>query len=132
MRAQGLRPDLALVSPSARTRETVALVMAEWLAPAPLDIKRSLYLAEAATMLEALRAAPPEARTLMIVGHNPGMAELALSLTGGGDPHARTRMIEGFPTCALAVLEAPVEAWEDLTFQSARLVDFVTPRHLND
>ncbi len=131
MLSKGLRPDLALVSASARTRETVALLMAQWPAAAPLDIQRSLYLAEAPAMLEILRAAPDDARTLMVVGHNPGMAELALNLTAGGDPDARMRMMAGFPTCALAVLECPCESWAELTFQSARLVDFVTPKHLD-
>ena len=131
MQAKGLRPDLALVSASARTRETVALLMAHWPAPAPLDIQRSLYLAEAPAMLEALRAAPDEARTLMVVGHNPGMADLAMNLTAGGDPDARMRMMAGFPTCALAVFEVKADSWAELTFQGARLVDFVTPKHLD-
>ena len=131
MQAKGLRPDLALVSASARTRETVALLMAHWPAPAPLDIKRGLYLAEAPAMLEALRAAPDEARTLMVVGHNPGMADLAMNLTAGGDPDARMRMMAGFPTCALAVFEVKADSWAELTFQGARLVDFVTPKHLD-
>jgi len=131
MQAKGLRPDLALVSASARTRETVALLMAHWPAPAPLDIQRGLYLAEAPAMLEALRAAPDEASTLMVVGHNPGMADLAMNLTAGGDPDARMRMMAGFPTCALAVFEVKADSWAELTFQGARLVDFVTPKHLD-
>jgi len=131
MLGKGLRPDLALVSASARTRETVALLMAQWPAPAPLDIQRGLYLAEAPAMLEALRAAPDEARTLMVVGHNPGMADLVMNLTAGGDPDARMRMMAGFPTCALAVFEVKADSWMELTFQGARLVDFVTPKHLD-
>lgn len=128
---EGLRPDLALVSASARTRETVALLMAQWPAPAPLDIQRALYLAEAPALLEILRAAPDDAHTLMVVGHNPGMAELAMNLTAGGDPEARMRLMAGFPTCALAVLAFPGESWAELTFQGARLVDFITPKHLD-
>jgi phosphohistidine phosphatase len=131
MLGKGLRPDLALVSASARTRETVALLMAQWPAAAPLDIQRELYLAEAPAMLEILRAAPDEARTLMVVGHNPGMADLAMNLTAGGDPDARMRMMAGFPTCALAVFEVKADSWMELTFQGARLVDFVTPKHLD-
>jgi len=131
MLGEGLRPDLALVSASARTRETVALLMAQWPAPAPLDIQRALYLAEAPALLEILRAAPDDAHTLMVVGHNPGMAELAMNLTAGGDPEARMRLMAGFPTCALAVLAFPGESWTELTFQGARLVDFITPKHLD-
>ena len=131
MLGKGLRPDLALVSASARTRETVALLMAQWPAAAPLDIQRELYLAEAPAMLEILRAAPDEAGTLMVVGHNPGMAGLAMNLIAGGDPDARMRMMTGFPTCALAVFEVKADSWMELTFQGARLVDFVTPKHLD-
>lgn len=131
MLGEGLRPDLALVSASARTRETVALLMAQWPAPAPLDIQRALYLAEAPALLEILRAAPDDARTLMVVGHNPGMAELAMNLAAGGDPEARMRLMAGFPTCALAVLAFPGASWTELNFQGARLVDFITPKHLD-
>ena len=131
MLSEGLLPDLALVSPSARTRETIALLMAQWPAPAPIDIQRPLYLAEAPALLDALRAAPDEARTLMLVGHNPGLADLALNLTAGGDPKARMRMMESFPTCALALYEAPVEHWAELGFHGARLRDFLTPDHLD-
>ena len=132
MLARGLLPDLALVSPATRTRETIALAMAHWPAPAPLQINRAIYLAEAPDLLNLLRAAPDEARTLMIVGHNPGLAELALNLTAGGDPQARMRMMESFPTCALALYEAPVEHWAELGFHSLRLKDFLTPDHMDD
>lgn len=131
MLARGLRPDLALVSASARTRETAALLMAQWPASAPLDIQRALYLAEAPAVLDILRAAPDKARSLMVVGHNPGMADLAFNLTAAGDPDARMRMMAGFPTCALAVFEVKLDSWAELTFQSARLVEFVTPKHLD-
>lgn len=130
--ARELRPSLALVSPSARTRETIALAMAQWPAPAPLQIQRAIYLADAPALLDVLREAPDEARTLMLVGHNPGLADLALNLTAGGDPRARMRMMEGFPTCSLAVLEVPVAHWMELTFHSARLKDFVTPAGLDN
>ncbi len=132
MLARDLCPSLALVSPSARTRETIALAMAHWPAPAPLQIQRAIYLADAPALLEVLREAPDEARVLMIVGHNPGLADLALNLTSGGDPHARMHMMEGFPTCALAVLEFPAEHWMELSFHSAKLRDFVTPAGLDD
>ena len=128
--ARGLLPDLALVSPSTRTRETIALAMAQWPAPAPLQIDRAIYLAEAPALLDVLRAAPDAPQTLMIVGHNPGLAELALNLTGGGDPQARMRMMEGFPTGALAVMEVPADHWGELSFHGARLKAFITPRGL--
>lgn len=127
MLSRELRPDLALVSPSTRTRETAALAMAHWPAPAPLKIERAIYQADAPGLLDILREAPDEARTVMIVGHNPGLADLALNLTAGGDPHARMRMMEGFPTGSLAVLEAPIDHWMELTFHGARLRHFITP-----
>ena len=84
-----------------------------------------------------VRGAPPAARTLLIVGHDPAVPELALTLaaTGpeGGSDTARAaafdRMRAKFPTAAIAVLEFGGN-WDQLAAGSARLTSFVTPRDL--
>lgn len=121
---QGLVPDHALVSAATRALETwTALASgAGWELEPTLD--EGLYSAGPDTALDLLRGAPAEARVLVVVGHNPTMAQLAQLLDDGeGDPEALTAMVSGFPTSAVAVFEYD-GAWVDLDLTSARLLAF--------
>lgn len=115
LRLQGLRPDLALVSSALRTRRTWDL-LAPFAEPAPtLVISDRIYLAEAAALLLLLRETTEEISSVMLVGHNPGLHELALHLAmAGGDTSG---LDDGMPTCALAGLEVN-GPWSDLQPQS--------------
>ena len=64
----------------------------------------------------------------MIIGHNPGLQDLAVTLVGHGAWLERLR--EGFPTTALAVLRSPIASWRELGPGDAKLIDFVVPREL--
>jgi phosphohistidine phosphatase len=130
MAQHGLRPDLALVSPARRTRETWDLVGPAFDAPPPAKFDKRLYEARAAAILAVIQQAPDEAHTLLLVGHNPGMQELANLLAAAGDRDARQALAEKFPTAALAVIDLPVDRWKDVRAQAGRLDRFVTPRAL--
>lgn len=107
LRALGVRPDLVLCSPAERTRRTAELALVEVRPDAPVEFERGIYQAYADELLELVRATPPEVRTLLLVGHNPGVHELVMGLTTSvGDP--------GFPPGAFAVIEADGE-WSGLT-----------------
>jgi len=124
LEAEGISPDHAFVSASARTRETWAAVAegASWRLAATDD--RGLYGAEPNTALDLMRTTPDAARTLMVIGHNPTVAYLAQLLDDGeGDGDAGNRMAMGYPTSAMAVLEY-VGAWVNLDARGARLVGF--------
>ena len=123
------RPPCA-TSPAARTRETIDLVQQAWASPAKIDVRKALYLAESTQLIEELREAPSDARTIMLVAHNPGLAELAHGLVARGDMKLRERLSQGLPTCALAVLDVDCEDWRDLSLHSARLVSLITPDKL--
>ena len=101
--AEELRPDLAIVSPSARTRETFAAVQ-DVFEGLPVQWERGIYEAPAAALLAIVRAAPDEAAGLLVVGHNPGLEDLAETLIGSGNREARRRIATQFPTAALAVI----------------------------
>ncbi|ROR90671.1 phosphohistidine phosphatase [Nocardioides aurantiacus] len=122
-----VRPDVALVSSAARTRETWDLLTAA-LADAPeAQVRDDLYSASADTVLDALRAVPEDVTTVMYVGHNPTAASLAQALEDGEpDVEAFVALSRGFPPGAAAVLRVPV-AWSDLDAAGARLVDFHAP-----
>ena len=126
---EGLRPDLALVSPSRRTRETWEAV-ATALDAVPFEIVESIYEAPPASLLAAVRAGPDTAGTLILVGHNPGTEALAEMLVADGAPAARKRLAQGFPTAALAVIAFDVAHWSDIG-RSGRLERFVRPKDLS-
>jgi phosphohistidine phosphatase len=66
----------------------------------------------------------------MLVGHNPGMHELALGLTGSSDAAGRKALVDNLPTSGLAVIDFPTEDWDDVAFQRGKLVLFVSPKLL--
>jgi phosphohistidine phosphatase len=123
----GLKPrhKLVLCSAALRTRETLDQLMPS-LTPAPAVLYEDrLYLASAVRLIERLRDLPESADSVLLIGHNPGLHQLALTLASDGD-----RLAEGFPTAALAALRIG-GAWSALRPHQARLLDYQTPRSLN-
>lgn len=126
-----LTPDHVICSSSARTIETWrrarALLNGE--APDP-TISAKLYHADPAAMLKLLRAAPDEAETVMMIGHQPGLGAFARKLANGATPAGCARAFTKFPTAACAVLESEAESWADAAFGEARFSAFAIPREL--
>lgn len=120
----GIAPDYVVVSSAARTQETWAEVAgAADLAPEVVN-DRSLYGAGTDAALEILRSLPDEARSVLVVGHNPTMAYLVHLLDdGGADADVFAEVAAGYPTSALTVLEVP-GAWSDLDVAGARIQKF--------
>ncbi|WP_457153224.1 SixA phosphatase family protein [Mesorhizobium sp. P5_C1] len=119
-------PDLALVSTALRTRDTWRLVAAELPAHTRVTFADVLYDASAADILSQLRQADASSRSLLVVGHNPGLDDLANQLASPeSEAKARKRLEEKFPTAALArfVFEGD---WSGLS--SARLTHCLRPR----
>jgi len=130
LRQEMLLPDLVLVSTSSRTRQTWDIII-QGLGEVPsARFEPRLYDASAARLTSVLAETPDNVRALLLIGHNPGIAELALRLAGHGDRYALARMRAKFPTCAVAVLDLPGENWHMLAPGSARLDRFVTPKGL--
>jgi phosphohistidine phosphatase len=125
-------PGLMLVSPSARTRQTAELVLREIESKA--DYREALYLAEAGKILKAVEGAPQSFSGVMVVGHNPGLEDLATLLAR--EPVRRKErarrdvLEEKFPTAALAVLDFDIAKWRDIRPGEGKLVDFVRPKDL--
>lgn len=128
----GFVPDLILCSSALRTRQTAALALAKVDdAPSP-EYLQSLYLAEAGRLLEVIRGTPANARTLMLIGHNPGFHELALELIGASTGDALRGLQHKLPTAALAVIEFETSSWRQVGPKSGTLTSFVVPRDLDD
>jgi phosphohistidine phosphatase len=126
-RKHDVRPQLVVSSDALRARETLERVLAG-LGEPDVRIENALYGARAETLLERVRALPDEVEEAMLVGHNPGLADLLLLLAGPGK--LRERAEAKVPTGALATLEADVARWAELEPGGARLVAFVVPREL--
>jgi phosphohistidine phosphatase len=129
-----LFPDLVLVSSAVRAKQTWELA---WAAmkdrgpPPQVDVLPELYAADPAQLLQSIRnASVSDPKQLMLVGHNPGLHELALALTGGGDAGARQALAENLPTSGLAVFEFAGDDWNDVAFRRGGLVIFVSPKLL--
>ncbi|WP_225827656.1 SixA phosphatase family protein [Streptomyces naphthomycinicus] len=126
--AAGSLPDLALCSTAVRARRTWELVSAEWATPPPVRYDRRLYAADVPDLLEVVHEVPADVRTLLLVGHNPGLAELVQELAADGLDDSLERVREKFPTSAIAVLTWHGTGWPALAPGAALLTSFTVPR----
>jgi phosphohistidine phosphatase len=132
IRKNGFEPQLLLASTSARTRQTAELVLREIEAKA--DYREELYLAEPGKILSFIQGAPQGISGLMVIGHNPGLEELATRLAREAvrrkERARRDVLEEKFPTAALAVLDFDIAKWRDIGQGAGELADFVRPKDL--
>jgi phosphohistidine phosphatase len=119
-----------IVSGARRTRETWERLALAFPAPPPVAYDERLYDASPEQILAVAMESGRTARELMLIGHNPGLHELARRLIASGDVEARERLNEGLPTTGLVVIDFTGEDWRKLRAQSGRLERFVTPRSL--
>ena len=127
-------PDFVLVSPAVRAQQTWNLA-AEAMhdhAPQPqAETVADLYGADPAQLLQIVRmASATDPTRLMLVGHNPGMHELALALTGSGEADGRRALADNLPTSGLVVFDFAIDDWNDVGFRGGELVLFLTPKSL--
>lgn len=125
---RGWLPDLALVSPALRTRDTWRMVSAELPGHVLAQFAEELYEAASGVILARVRQA--KAETLLVIGHNPGLQQFALRLAGAGSDESVFKTIEAkFPTAALARFTV-VGDWAELDFGGARLTHCIRPKDL--
>ena len=123
-------PEQALVSPAARTRETWELVAAELPDAPSADFPRKLYDASPEDLLAQIRRVPGKVGTLLLLGHNPALEDLARQLAGdNSEDSALARLREKFPTAALARFKFDGN-WKELGPGAARLTHCLRARDL--
>ena len=127
----GLAPDLVLVSPARRALQTLE-ALEPWEEAPLIEQLEQLYLATAPQILATLNGVPETVRSAMLIGHNPGMHDLALLLAGSevARTDAARRLATSFPTAALAEFSIS-RLWRQLDVGGARLVRFISPRGLS-
>jgi phosphohistidine phosphatase len=127
----GWLPERVLVSAARRTRDTWAIVSAEWPAVSELAFLDQLYEAPAAQLLAEVQRTPDRIGTLLLLGHNPGLEDLARGLMGeGSDSAAMEKLREKFPTAGLARFEFDT-GWGPLRLHDARLTHCLRPNDLD-
>jgi phosphohistidine phosphatase len=127
MARHGLNPDLALVSPAKRTQETWALV-APAFAEVPRLVKEERIYNAATEVLFKIVSETRGAHCLVVVGHNPGLHDIAMQLIASGDVEVRERVAEKLPTSGLVVIDLAFDDWSRLHLHGGRLERYVTPR----
>ena len=134
IQSHGYGPALVLSSSARRTKETVKLLLPQFVQRPDLRYTRALYLAEWPSLLEEVRKVPSPSSPLLIVGHNPGMQQFALALSlqpQSAAEKARAQLLaQKFPTAALAVFDFEGADWSHVKPGAGRLADFMRPKDL--
>ena len=128
LRGEGIEPELVLCSSAERTRETLELVRPA-LGAATVLVEDELYGASSDRLLARIRQVPEEVASVLVIGHNPGLEELALELASSGDELERLEV--KFPTAALATLEL-AGGWGRAAPGGATLTAYVVPKQLGE
>ncbi|MEL6884640.1 MAG: histidine phosphatase family protein [Pseudomonadota bacterium] len=121
LRARGHLPDAAVSSDSTRTGQTFVGLGFD----VPVDYTRALYHAGPEVMMDVLRN--QTAATVLMLGHNPGIADFAGRLVNAPPPHPR---FDDYPTCATTVIRFDVDGWNDIGWRNGQPIDFTIPREL--
>lgn len=121
LRDENLVPDLILTSSAERALATAEAVALACGYQGEVQVTRRLYHAAPETYIELLSHISDEHDRVMVVGHNPGMAELVEVLTGQS---------QRMPTAALAQVQFSVNGWSELTGGEGRLVNLWRPKDL--
>jgi phosphohistidine phosphatase len=116
-RASGLVFDLALVSPALRARDTLDMILRELPQKPACEFEASLYNADVDTLRDLLAQTARSVKTLLIVGHNPGLGEFVRFLVRGGESAAPRQ----FPSPCLAVIDFPCVDWSETVAGGGRL-----------
>jgi len=117
----GVLPDLTICSDAARAKETWTRLKLD----GEVRTLPDLYMATPDTMLDALQKA--EGDCVMLIAHNPGLADFAQRIVTTPPPHGR---FADFPTAATLIVDVPLADWAALDFSNSRVVNFITPREL--
>ena len=123
MRSEEIAPALVLCSTALRARQTLAALLPVLTGHTEIRLEGALYGAGPDEVLARVNEVPEAVPSVLLIGHNPTLHELALALSGREDA------LDRFPTGALASL-AVATSWADLRERGAALEGFVVPRDL--
>lgn len=131
MAKAGIGADLVLCSTATRTRETLRYLQDAYGKKFTTEYNQKLYLASAGEMLNIISAVPENTSALMVVGHNPGLQELAVKLAKKGDNASLDTLAIKFPTCTMAALSFE-GTWAMIRHSPATLERMHTPKKMDE
>jgi phosphohistidine phosphatase len=129
----GIEPEEVLCSTAVRARQTLDGVLPFLDPHVAVHLEEQIYRADSDELLERLREVSTTTASVMLIGHNPSIQELALTLANESSPPqltARARLAEKFPTGALAAFAVRSDEWSELGRCLAHLEQFLLPREL--
>ncbi len=132
LKREGMCPAVVLCSTAKRTRQTLKRIRPALDEGVEVRIDERLYLAGPAEILGLLGELEDSVPSAMVIGHNPGLEELALTLLGSGEAAAARDIKAKFPTGALAMLTSGAACWQDLEPGTLHLESFVKPKDLEN
>ena len=131
LKDQGIRFDVVIASPAARVVETIDGIAEGYGQELRPRFDERVYLGSVATLLSLIREADDEAERLLLVGHNPGLENLAMQLTRVDADGQRRELAAKFPTATLAEIALPIAHWRDVAPGAGELARFIRPRDLD-
>lgn len=130
MTSHALTPDGVVLSPARRVQETWTHLAEALKAPPRTSTDDRVYEATPQDIFRIVAGTAAPVRSLLVVGHNPSLHEVALMLVASGDIEARERLREKLPTAGLVIIDFAFDDWSRLHPQSGRLERYVTPKSI--
>ena len=130
---EGHLPDRILCSSARRAQQTCEAVRAEIpSAPEPVFLPQLYEFGRISPLLDAIASHGGDARTLLVIGHNEALHDLARHLAAIGSEYAMRELYQKFPTAAVAILDLDGENWPTALARLGRLVRFMRPKKLRE
>jgi len=126
----GARPDRLLCSAARRAQETLDGIRVAWSAEPAVRIEDDLYMASGGALLERLHGLDAGADSVLLIGHNPGMHDLAVGLAGRGGADDLHELGAAYPTAGCCEIAFDVDDWSELARGRGELRRFAVPKGL--
>jgi phosphohistidine phosphatase len=131
MASLNLEPQLVLCSPARRAKDTWEIVAKELKTSPLIKVEPNIYdFGDGAVLMELLRRQDKDAKSILLVGHNPTIEGLAQKLVERGSDQLRERLAKKFPTATLAVIGLDLENWKGVKGASGTLLHFIRPKEV--
>jgi phosphohistidine phosphatase len=128
--ARDMLPEALIHSGALRAMQTAEILAAQWPRRVELREELGLYDASQSMLFARTRALSNQVESVALVGHNPGVGDLAAALAGDGANPELRRMAAKFPTGSVAVIDFEISAWSDVDRKGGRLALFLTPAEI--
>lgn len=124
--------DKVLSSTSQRTHQTIEAINMALQPPLTVDYLDMLYLAGVGDLFHVLHMLPNNLQQVVLVGHNPGLHQLCLTLSHDGDPEAVAETELSFSPCGVAVIDCDIPYWRDMAPAVGFLTRYINRHHVAD